>query len=335
MQQGNRTVDWTPDRQVAFDTLKTALVSAPVLAYADFSKPFHLYSDASLGGLGAILAQVQDSRERVIVYASRSLHPTERNDKNYSSFKLEFLALKWAVTEKFKDYLWGNKFLAFTDNNPLVHLDKAHLGATEQCWAAQLANFDFELKYRSGIANRNADLLSRLPQETIPTQQAEMVPAQQAQVSAVELDTAPDVGNEWRDWQEEEPALVQVKEWVTEGHPLRPEERKMSLPVVRRHLREWSRLHIQEGVLKCRVLERHTRLSLSKIMVPMSKTHELWEKYHNTSGHMGVAKMEALLRKAFYWQDMTTNLQEWASKCVSCVQQKRGPEVRGKGIKCE
>lgn len=59
MRQGKRTVDWTPDCQVAFDALKTALVSAPVLAYADFSKPFHLYTDASLGGLGAVLAQAQ------------------------------------------------------------------------------------------------------------------------------------------------------------------------------------------------------------------------------------------------------------------------------------
>lgn len=168
------------------------------------------------------------------------------------------------------------------------------------------------MKYRPGIANRNADVLSRLPQETVPTQQA--------QVSTVESDAVPDVGNQWRDWQEEEPPLAQVKEWVTEGHIPRPEERKASLPVVRHLLREWSRLHIQEGVLKRRVLERHTGLSHSQIVVPTSKTHELWEKYHNTSGHMGMAKMEALLRKAFYWPGMTTDLQEWASKCVSCVQ---------------
>lgn len=60
LRPGKRTVEWTPDCQMAFDALKTALVSAPVLAYADFSKPFRLYTDASLGGLGAVLAQVQD-----------------------------------------------------------------------------------------------------------------------------------------------------------------------------------------------------------------------------------------------------------------------------------
>lgn len=105
--QGNSQVNWTEACQDSFDRLKEALVCAPIMAYADFSLPFRLYTDASLEGLGAVLAQEQDGQERVIAFASRSLHLAERNDQNYSSFKLELLALKWAVTEKFKDYLWG------------------------------------------------------------------------------------------------------------------------------------------------------------------------------------------------------------------------------------
>lgn len=62
---------------------------------------------------------------------------------NYSSMKLEFLALKWAMTEKFPEYLLGHKCVVFTDNNPLSHLHSAKLGATEHRWAAQLAAFDF------------------------------------------------------------------------------------------------------------------------------------------------------------------------------------------------
>ena len=80
---------------------------------------------------------------------------------NYSSMKLEFLALKWAMTEKFCEYLLGNKCIVYTDNNPFSHLASAKLAATEQRWAAQLASFDFELKYRSGKCNQNADALSR------------------------------------------------------------------------------------------------------------------------------------------------------------------------------
>lgn len=75
--------------------------------------------------------------------------------------KFEFLALKWAMTGKFHDYLLGQKCVVCTDNNPLSHLSTAKLGATEQRWAAQLAAFDFDIKYRPGRNNENADALSR------------------------------------------------------------------------------------------------------------------------------------------------------------------------------
>ncbi|KAL7869670.1 hypothetical protein AOLI_G00136580 [Acnodon oligacanthus] len=122
------------------------------------------------GWPGAVLAQVQGDQERVIAYANRSLQPTERNDQNYSSFKLELLALKWAVSGKFKDYLYGTEFTVFTDNNPLLHLNMARLGAVEQRWVSRMANFKYTVKYRPGTQNRNADALSRLlnPQELMP-----------------------------------------------------------------------------------------------------------------------------------------------------------------------
>lgn len=82
---------------------------------------------------------------------------------NYSLFKFELLALKWAITDKFKDFLWGTQFTVFTDNNHLLHLQSAKLGAVEQRWMAQLANYHFDVKYRPGKENANADVLSRLP----------------------------------------------------------------------------------------------------------------------------------------------------------------------------
>lgn len=67
---------------------------------------------------------------------------------------------KWAMGEKFREYLLGHKCLFFTDNNPLSYLGSAKLGAMEQRWASQLAAFDFEIRYHSGRANNNADALS-------------------------------------------------------------------------------------------------------------------------------------------------------------------------------
>lgn len=75
--------------------------------------------------------------------------------------KLELLALKWAVTEKFRSYLIGNEFTVYTDNNPLKYLETAKLGAVEQRWVSQLASFNLKVNYRPGRENTNADALSR------------------------------------------------------------------------------------------------------------------------------------------------------------------------------
>ena len=96
----------------------------------------------------------------MIAYASRSL---SKSEKNYPIHKLEFLALKWAITEKFHDDLYGNEFTVFTDNNPLTYiLTTAKLNATGQRRVAQLTNYPFAIKYCAGTSNRVADALSRI-----------------------------------------------------------------------------------------------------------------------------------------------------------------------------
>ena len=107
-------------------------------------------TDASQEGLIAVLSQEHDGKYRVIAYDSRRLRPTERNMDNYSLMKLEFLALKWAVTEKFRSNLLAAEFEVLTDNNPLSHLETAKLGAVEQSWAFQLALFNFKITYKPG-----------------------------------------------------------------------------------------------------------------------------------------------------------------------------------------
>ena len=100
--------NWTPECQLAFDQLKDSCTSTPILAYADYKKPFQLQTDASDLGLGAVLYQVDDDKhQRVIAYASCNLSNTERN---YLAHKLKFLALKWAVTDRFHEYLYGGQF---------------------------------------------------------------------------------------------------------------------------------------------------------------------------------------------------------------------------------
>ena len=159
-----RIFEWTTKHQEAFDALKEALSTAPVLGYPDFSREFILEIDASLKGLGAVLSQQgKDGQIHVIAYVSRSLRPSERSMCNYSSAKPELLALKWAVTEKFRDYLLGSRFQVYTDNNPLTYIMESKLRASQIWWLSELALFDFVIKYRTGRSNRAADALSCHP----------------------------------------------------------------------------------------------------------------------------------------------------------------------------
>ena len=156
-------VNWQSCHQEAFNQLKRLCSEAPILAYADYTKPFRVYTDASEIGLGAVISQKQGDKEHVIAYASRSLNKAECR---YDAHKLEFLALKVAITDRFHEYLYGGEFDVFTDNNPLTYiLTTAKLDATGQRWMAALSIYNFQIYYRSGKTNANADALSRIPWE--------------------------------------------------------------------------------------------------------------------------------------------------------------------------
>ena len=123
---------------------------------------FKLHTDACNLGLGAVLYQTdEDGIDRVIAYASRTLSKSERN---YPAYKLEYLAMKWAITDKFHEYLYGGNFDIYTDNNPLTYiLTSAKLDAVGQCWVAALANYNLQLYYKTGKSNVGADALSQIP----------------------------------------------------------------------------------------------------------------------------------------------------------------------------
>ncbi|KAJ8030896.1 hypothetical protein HOLleu_27438 [Holothuria leucospilota] len=133
------------------------------MGYPDFQKT-SVHNNASCKGLGTVLYQEQGGKRRVISYASRSLTLAEKNYHMHSG-KLEFLALKWAVTEQFRDYLYYAKyFTVYTDNYQLMNvLTNARLNATSQRWVAELVDFHFKIRYRPGRVNVDADSFSRSP----------------------------------------------------------------------------------------------------------------------------------------------------------------------------
>ena len=168
-------VDLSPEAREAFERLKANCLQTPILAFPDFNKPFLLETDASGRGLRAVLSQKQaDGRYHSIAYASHVMNETEQR---YHSNKQEFLALKWAITEQFHEYLSPyrknrNEFVVRTDNNPLTYIfTSTNLDAAGQWWVARLASYNFSLEYQKGKDNTVADFLSqmdeRLPEEEV------------------------------------------------------------------------------------------------------------------------------------------------------------------------
>ena len=108
-----------------------------------------------------VLSQKQaDGHYHPVAYGSWAL---TTHEKNYLSTKLKFLALKWVITEHFKEYLLYQPFLVRTDNNPLMYIMTTHnLDATGHQWVGALAKFNFQLEYQKGQDNTVADVLSQI-----------------------------------------------------------------------------------------------------------------------------------------------------------------------------
>ena len=145
----SKHVSLSEDAQEAFQALKEACMSSPVLAFANYTKDFLLEMDNSKEGLGVVLSQKQaDGYCHPVAYGSWAL---TAHEKNYHSTKLEFLALKWAIGEHFKEYLLYQPFLVKTDNNPLTYImTTPNLDATGHQWVGALAKFNFWLEYQKG-----------------------------------------------------------------------------------------------------------------------------------------------------------------------------------------
>ena len=314
---------------------------SPILAYADFKAPFILHTDASRDGLGAVLYQVQEGKQRVTAYASWSLTKIERN---YPVHKLEFLALKWAITNKFHECLYGSQFQVYTDNNPLTYvLTRAKLDATGHRWVAALSNYTFSIIYKLGKGHKDADALSHikwpeaveLNSQTVhavcegvqaPHGKEETLCHGAQTVDAISNDNAPPgmTPLEWCHAQSMDPIINQIIGEIKQN-TIGKLKIKMEMPSeLKALIINRKQLLLKQGVLykKSQVDTRTKHL----LVVPQAYRERPIEGCHDLVGHWGQDWVLDLLRDWFYWPGMHVDVVSYINSCPRSLHRRSQPD---------
>ena len=337
----NRPVEWDDRCQESFEALKKLCSECPVLAYADYSKPFVLHTDASTIGLGAVLYQKQaDGKERVIAYASRTLNRAERN---YDAHKLEFLALKWAVTDRFHEYLYGGTFDVFTDNNPLTYiLTTAKLDAMGHRWVASLGPYNFNLHYKPGKLNSDADALSRIDWRSVMVEEvkATMDLAQvdrtvivDPQVFQDTLEDPPimkslrtdDTTRKWRQRQNQDPEIRAIIQMITDETWDHYRYSKKDPPSMKSYVKVRSELTLHQGLLYRKLRLKDKDEDTYQFVVPLEFRKLALSLTHDSFGHLGIDRSTVLMIDRFFWPKMSEEIRTYIQNCERCIRYKQQP----------
>lgn len=280
---------WGEEQNKSFETLKSAIMSPPVLRMPDFSLPFVLQTDASSVAIAAVLQQEVDGVRQPIAFASRTLTPQER--KASSVYELECLAVVFGV-DKFRRFLEHSEFLLETDNQALSWL-LAHprqLGKIGR-WVVKIAALKFRVQHIRGTQNVVADALSRMFHE--PSEEPEV----DSKCNSILLQF-PLAFTEVLTYQQQDPELSPVLQELQNGgvHP----------PFT-----------LSKGVLCCRPRrgERSPRVVLPSVLIPM-----VFSYFHCSpvGGHLGIHKTIGRIRKSYIWKGMDRDIAQRVRSCRMC-----------------
>ncbi|XP_055961800.1 uncharacterized protein LOC126681357 [Mercurialis annua] len=288
--------EFTEECQGAFERLKEALVTAPIISSPDWSLPFELMCDASDQALGCVLGQRKDKKVHVIYYASRTMAGAQLN---YTTTEKEMLAVVFAL-DKFRQYLLGSKAIIYTDHAALRYLfAKQDAKPRLIRWILLMQEFDVEIRDKKGTENVVADHLSRLEvPEPIPigVDINERFPDEMLMViSEVETPWYADIAN------------------YLSSNVMPPDlshhQKKKFLSDVKRFL--WDEPYLfkicGDGMIRRCV-------SLKEVMPILSHCHEA-----DYAGHYGASRTAArVLESGFFWPTLFRDAKEFVGHCDRC-----------------
>ena len=299
---------WGEQQETAFQTVKNQLASSKLLVHYDPELQLILSCDASPYGIGAVLAhRFDDGSERPIAYVSWTLAAAERK---YCHLDKEALAIVFGLS-KFHQYLFGRKFVIYTDHKPLSYLFDASRAVPQmasariQRWAITLSVYSYTIEYKRGQSNSNADALSRLP---LPDQPAEIPTPADTIFLLDRINSTPVTAAMIRRWTQADPVLSKVKAHVMRGW-------KYSTSDLRPYFRWRSELSVKSGCILCG----------HRVIVPVKGRAQVVELLHES--HPGIERMKRLAREYVWWPDINNDIEQRVKSCNACQITRNTPEV--------
>ena len=286
----NVVFHWSTECNIAFITLKQALISAPVLAFPDPNQEFLVEVDASKNAVGGVLSQYQgDQSIHPVAYYSTSLTEAQ---KNWSPYTLEAYAIVMAVRH-WDTYLAGSKFTIFSDHNPLVSLQKKKNPKGKLArWISELEGYNFTVKYVTGKSNEKADSLSRNRDA-----HKNFVPEDTTDVSIYNIYSDELFKQQLRKEQDSDTVIATAKNNIRNGLEISQSQLK----------RVCKQLRIEDGILT----------KNGRPVVPPSMRNFIVKEIHKL-GHYGLEKLNDLVRRRFYWPRMYQYISNFVHECDIC-----------------
>jgi len=339
-----KTWTWTAEHTVAFDKLRKALQSQPVLTHPDYNQPFLLKTDASDRGLGAVLTQIdpETKAERVIAYASRILNDAERK---YNVSERECLGIMWAL-EHWRTILFGHEIEITTDHHALTWLESNKQTHSKLFrWSLRISAFgNITIRYKSGKANADADALSRIfDAATDDTQRPFIQAALRTHSTTQTHDLATDAtcnDELFENLNSAELAKLQLEDEFA-GRCLRflndnncPEHKSLPRSTRRQVESSCQFMSLSDGVLFYSQVPRDAKRRASsrlRLVIPQSLVDFALHACHESllAGHLGMDRTYQRAVARYFWPKLYSDVMQHVSDCMMCQQVKPLPARNG------
>ena len=280
----------------AFLEAKQKLLQSDFLVHYDLKKPVILCCDASPAGVGACLSRVMaDGAERPIAFASKTL---SQEEGKYAQLEKGAPALIFGVRQ-FHKYLVGRQFTLVTDHHPLLRVLGPHVGvptlaaARLQRLALILSAYDYEIQYKPGVENKEADLLSRLP---IPV---EVIDPNEQTFNVDYCEALPITAAEIAKETQRDRILRRVYQYTKCGWGPSGE------PAIEQYRRRASELSIENGCLQW----------ANRVIIPSKLRSLILSGLH---GHLGMSRMKSLACSYVWWPSLDKETEEALKRCEAC-----------------